>query len=293
MAGRVPADTSVFHNRDYTGINHLNEALERHLQDAEIRGSFFQSHPRVEEGTFTVDVLDPNTPWVRGRPLAEQARTQSTPLRAEFNKDDASTYLALAKKVLDTKGKLPKSYSAKRLADVRELMRLEMRILHGNRVGCEQAESAPAEGRCGASTGEPRLRSGAPQSADSRWLQAPGVVESPTSEAVAPLHPVPLLQAQNRLLRHQCVVLIDTGAAIAAWCLIQRESLDLGRLWQGRLFSKPSLSAGNVEYLSQAPTIAHNADGCGTAKAVRLPCGVSGPIEISAARGGDSEERTI
>jgi hypothetical protein len=99
------------------------------------------------------------------------------------------------------------------------------------------AKCPPAEGRCGASTGKPRLRSGAPQSADSWRLQAPGVAEGPTSEAVAPLHPVPLLQSQNRLLRHQCAVpLIYTGAAIAACCLIQRESLNPGRPWQGRFF---------------------------------------------------------
>ena len=59
----------------------------------------------------------------------------------------------------------------------------------------------------------------------------------PLSEAVAPLHPVPLLQACNRLLRHQSAVpLIHSGAAIAACCLIQRESLNPGRPWQGRFF---------------------------------------------------------
>ena len=75
-----------------------------------------------------------------------------------------------------------------------------------------------------AARGYLRPRSGARQSADSWWLQLlqpPEVTVAegpgPTSVAVAPLHPVPLPQAQNRLHRRRSVVhLTCTGAAIAA-----------------------------------------------------------------------------
>ena len=237
IASIMAEGRNLFDKKENPDISDLADTLETHLRDAERRSRFYQAHPRLVEGTFTVEVLSLQDGWVRGRPLAEQAHTQSAPLRAEFTQEDASTYLALTKRVLDKNGRLHKTYTAKRLTDVRTLMHMEMRMLHGSTVGCEQAESPPAEGRCGASTGKPRLRSGAPQSADSWRLQAPGVAEGPTSEAVAPLHPVPLLQAQNRLLRHQCAVpLMHTGAAIAACCLIQRESLNPGRPWQGRFF---------------------------------------------------------
>ena len=96
-----------------------------------------------------------------------------------------------------------------------------------------------------AARGYLRPRSGARQSADSWWLQLlqpPEVTVAegpgPTSVAVAPLHPVPLPQAQNRLHRRRSVVhLTCTGAAIAACCLIQRELLDPRLSWQGRFFS--------------------------------------------------------
>ena len=136
LAGMVPADSSLFDNKVYQGIGHLADPLEKRWRDADRVSRFFQRNPRLVEGTFTVEVLSLQDGWVRGRPLADQARTQSTPLLAKFDKDDAITYLALAKRVLNAKGKLPTVYTAKRLVDVRELLQLEMRILHGYRVAC-------------------------------------------------------------------------------------------------------------------------------------------------------------
>ena len=103
------------------------------------------------------------------------------------------------------------------------------------------AESGARErGRASLARGYLRPRSGARQSADSRWLQLlqppeVTVAEGPTSVAVAP---VPLPQAKNRLHGRRSVVpLTCTGAAIAACCLIQRELLDPRLSWQGRFFS--------------------------------------------------------
>ena len=167
LAGMVPADSNLFDNKVYQGIGHLADPLEKRWRDADRVSRFFQRNPRLVEGTFTVEVLSLQDGWVRGRPLADQARTQSTPLLAKFDKDDAITYLALAKRVLSAKGKLPKSYSAKRLVDVRELLQLEMRILHAYKVGCEQRPTA--EGRCGGQ-GPGRLPTDLPSAGDSLGL---------------------------------------------------------------------------------------------------------------------------
>ena len=125
LACMVEEDSNLFDHKVYQGISHLADPLERRWKDA--ARQMLKFHPYRVEGTFTVDVLDG---WSRGKPLADQKRAQSANFKAEFTENDASTYVTLANRVLGKKMMLPKSYSAKQLADIRGLMLLEMRILH-------------------------------------------------------------------------------------------------------------------------------------------------------------------
>jgi len=83
------------------------------------------------------------------------------------------------------------------------------------------------------------------------------------------------------------------------WCchccslLIQRELFGLRHSWQGRYFSEPTLCVADSEHLPQTSAIAARPDGGGMANSGSLPCRDCGPNETSAARGGDSEGRSI
>jgi hypothetical protein len=111
MACFMPDGRDLFHDKEYYGISHLYEPFMTLLRDAAYYSVVF--NPSCLEGTFTVKVVSPESSWMRGQPLARQKHTESDPLFAKYNQDDASDYQALAQKVIGKKGKLPDSYSSK------------------------------------------------------------------------------------------------------------------------------------------------------------------------------------
>jgi hypothetical protein len=145
LACMVLPDFNLFDHEVFKGISHLKARMERRWRNpGHILSCFYESKPRTEEGNFYVDILCQKTGWAHGLSLADQKRTQSASLQANFTKKDASTYFTLANKVLDTNQQLPEFYSKALLADIRELMQLEMRMIHSTR-NVEDSEDSQSE----------------------------------------------------------------------------------------------------------------------------------------------------
>ncbi len=145
LACMVSAGCNLFDHEVFKGISHLKDRVERRWRNAgPTLSRFFQSNPRTEEGNFNVDVLCQETGWVNGLSLADQKRTQSASLQTKFTKNDASAYFDLAKSILGQEQQLPEFYSTRQLADIRELMKLEMRMIH-SKWNFEDSDSDPSE----------------------------------------------------------------------------------------------------------------------------------------------------
>ena len=123
---------SVFHDKDFKGIGHLERPLERHLQGAGPRVAYFRKNPRLEFRTFIPEIVDLHGWTEEGEPLSKQMRSPAEwcPLDSRFDQDDAEEYARTVERVLTKYGQLPKKFTARQLRDLRSLMQMEMRMLY-------------------------------------------------------------------------------------------------------------------------------------------------------------------
>ena len=125
LANFVPEDTDFFNNGVYRGAEHLQQPLLMHLKDAERRVRFIKSNPRSRPVSVTLNVVDY---WLPKKTLAEQPRKPMS-FEAQYDSADAGRYAGLVKSVM-LQDDLPSKFSAKRLKSLRDLMLLEVMLLH-------------------------------------------------------------------------------------------------------------------------------------------------------------------